>query len=341
MENIKLVKYSKPTPIQRFAIAAGLKNRDLMACAQTGACDTHTAIWGELRHTHTHTHTRHMRSRVHVWTVAVLTRQRVRAGSGKTAAFLFPILSELLSMGKRVGDHLREEGARFPVTTPQALIVAPTRELAVQIYDECRKFCYRTWVRPVVIYGGADSIRQLRDMQDNGCHLMVCTPGRLNDLIERRKVSLRQTKYGRAPIRGAGKQARTHAHHDGTPSARHMSRPMLMYVYVCVCAGTWCWTRRTVCLTWVLSHRFAALSSSLVCPAPIESASAQRRCLTWEVGVMVRCTDLPKERQTLMFSATFPKEVQRLAAQFLRDYVFLTIGRVGSTSENITQVVRP
>ena len=52
-------------------------------------------------------------------------------------------------------------------------------------------------------------------------------------------------------------------------------------------------------------------------------------------------TDLPKQRQTLMFSATFPKEVQRLASQFLNDYVFLTIGRVGSTSENITQVVRP
>jgi hypothetical protein len=57
MENIKLVKYSKPTPIQRFAIAAGLKNRDLMACAQTGACDTHTQPYGASTGTHTHTHT--------------------------------------------------------------------------------------------------------------------------------------------------------------------------------------------------------------------------------------------------------------------------------------------
>ena len=153
LENIRLAKYTKPTPIQRYSLAAGLQGRDLMACAQTG--------------------------------------------SGKTAAFLFPILTELLSTGKRIGDKLREEGARFPVTTPQALIIAPTRELAVQIYDECRKFAYRTWVRPVVIYGGADSVRQLRDMQDNGCHLMVCTPGRLNDLIERKKVSLRQVRYER------------------------------------------------------------------------------------------------------------------------------------------------
>lgn len=42
-------------------------------------------------------------------------------------------------------------------------------------------------------------------------------------------------------------------------------------------------------------------------------------------------------RQTLMFSATFPSEIQKLAQDFLNDYIFLTVGRVGSTSENITQ----
>merc|ERR1711970_1669833 len=46
-----------------------------------------------------------------------------------------------------------------------------------------------------------------------------------------------------------------------------------------------------------------------------------------------------EERQTLMFSATFPKEIQMLARDFLKDYVFLAVGRVGSTSENITQKV--
>ena len=225
LENIRMAKFTKPTPIQRFSIAAGLKGRDLMACAQTG--------------------------------------------SGKTGAFLFPILTELLYTGKRIGDQLREEGARFPMTTPQALVIAPTRELAVQIYDECRKFAYRSWVRPVAIYGGADSIRQLRDMQDNGCHLMVCTPGRLNDLIERRKVSLRQVKH------------------------------------------------------LVLDEADRMLDMGF---EP-------------QIRRIVERSDLPKQRQTLMFSATFPKEVQRLAANFLNDYVFLTIGRVGSTSSNITQNV--
>jgi superfamily II DNA/RNA helicase len=46
-----------------------------------------------------------------------------------------------------------------------------------------------------------------------------------------------------------------------------------------------------------------------------------------------------KQRQTLMFSATFPKEIQVLARDFLDNYVFLAVGRVGSTSENITQKV--
>ena len=47
----------------------------------------------------------------------------------------------------------------------------------------------------------------------------------------------------------------------------------------------------------------------------------------------------PDERQTLMFSATFPKEIQMLARDFLKDYVFLAVGRVGSSSENITQKI--
>ena len=47
----------------------------------------------------------------------------------------------------------------------------------------------------------------------------------------------------------------------------------------------------------------------------------------------------PENRQTLMFSATFPKEIQMRARDFLKDYVFLAVGRVGSTSENITQKI--
>lgn len=47
------------------------------------------------------------------------------------------------------------------------------------------------------------------------------------------------------------------------------------------------------------------------------------------------------ERQTFMFSATFPREIQQLAADFMTDYIFLAVGRVGSASKDVTQTVRP
>lgn len=46
------------------------------------------------------------------------------------------------------------------------------------------------------------------------------------------------------------------------------------------------------------------------------------------------------ERQTFMFSATFPREIQQLAADFMKDYIFLAVGRVGSASKDVTQTVR-
>jgi ATP-dependent RNA helicase DDX3X len=60
-----------------------------------------------------------------------------------------------------------------------------------------------------------------------------------------------------------------------------------------------------------------------------------------QIRQIVEGADMPpkEERQTLMFSATFPRDIQILAADFLRSYVFLSVGRVGSTSENITQQV--
>lgn len=70
-----------------------------------------------------------------------------------------------------------------------ALILSPTRELTVQIYNEARKFCYLSGVRPVVCYGGADIRDQLRDLE-RGCEVLVATPGRLCDLIERARVML-------------------------------------------------------------------------------------------------------------------------------------------------------
>ncbi len=75
------------------------------------------------------------------------------------------------------------------VQEPQAIIVAPTRELVVQIHGDARKFSWGTEVRPVVVYGGTSVGYQLREVE-KGAHLVVGTPGRLLDFIEKGKVGL-------------------------------------------------------------------------------------------------------------------------------------------------------
>jgi len=72
---------------------------------------------------------------------------------------------------------------------PLGLILAPTRELASQIFEEARKFSYCSHVRPCVVYGGADIGSQIRELE-RGCHLLVATPGRLVDMLERGRVGL-------------------------------------------------------------------------------------------------------------------------------------------------------
>uniref|UniRef100_A0A7N9AW73 RNA helicase n=1 Tax=Mastacembelus armatus TaxID=205130 RepID=A0A7N9AW73_9TELE len=228
MGNIALSRYTRPTPVQKYAIPIVKSKRDLMACAQTG--------------------------------------------SGKTAAFLLPILSQIYTDGPGEALNAAKENGKYGRRKqyPISLVLAPTRELALQIYDEARKFSYRSRVRPCVVYGGADIGQQIRDLE-RGCHLLVATPGRLVDMMERGKIGLDHCKYlvldeaDRMLDMGFEPQIRRIVEQDTMP------------------------------------HK----------------------------GV----------RQTMMFSATFPKEIQILARDFLEEYIFLAVGRVGSTSENITQKV--
>lgn len=77
--------------------------------------------------------------------------------------------------------------SRDDTQSPQVLIVSPTRELTLQIYNEARKFSHDTIYRPVVVYGGTSVGHQLRQVE-NGCNIIVGTPGRLIDFLNRRKV---------------------------------------------------------------------------------------------------------------------------------------------------------
>ena len=108
-----------------------------------------------------------------------------QTGSGKTAGFLFPVISMLLKSGPRA----EPEGRRNKCMFISALVLAPTRELASQIYDEANKFCYCTGIRPVVVYGGNNIQDQQRQLE-RGADLLVATPGRLVDLIERGRIRL-------------------------------------------------------------------------------------------------------------------------------------------------------
>src|SRR5207249_4555905 len=80
-------------------------------------------------------------------------------GSGKTAAYLVPIISKLMGKAKKLAaprpnPETFRDGIDEVVAEPLVLIVLPTRELAVQVFNEARRQCYRTMLRPCCVYGG-------------------------------------------------------------------------------------------------------------------------------------------------------------------------------------------
>ncbi|XP_059551024.1 probable ATP-dependent RNA helicase DDX4 isoform X2 [Myotis daubentonii] len=187
-----------------------------------------------------------------------------QTGSGKTAAFLLPILAHMMRDGI-TASRFRE------LQEPECIIVAPTRELINQIYLEARKFSFGTCVRAVVIYGGTQfghSVRQITQ----GCNVLCATPGRLMDVIGKEKIGLRQVRY------------------------------------------------------LVLDEADRMLDMGF---GP-------------EMKKLISCPGMPskEQRQTLMFSATFPEEIQRMAGEFLKlNYLFVAVGQVGGACTDVQQTV--
>lgn len=95
-----------------------------------------------------------------------------QTGTGKTAAFVLPILNRLLD---------------GPRGTPRALIVTPTRELAEQIHQVTKTLAAGTGLKSVTIYGGVGADRQIKALRQ-GVEILVATPGRLLDLIQQRYI---------------------------------------------------------------------------------------------------------------------------------------------------------
>ncbi|UYV65146.1 DDX4 [Cordylochernes scorpioides] len=146
LDNVAKSHYTKPTPIQKYAIPVISSGRDLMACAQTG--------------------------------------------SGKTAAFLLPILQTIL-------DTNSADRFTAPVNAqePLALIVSPTRELSIQIFNEARKFSHETGIQSKLVYGGTSTNYQAIKLREGSCHILVATPGRLLDFVEHGRLSFGRIKF--------------------------------------------------------------------------------------------------------------------------------------------------
>ena len=106
-----------------------------------------------------------------------------QTGTGKTAAFALPIL-----------DKLAKETFDKATRNPRALILAPTRELAIQIGEEFRLYSKFMHLRHSVIFGGVSQKSQVTALH-RGIDILIATPGRLLDLKQQRLVKLNEVKY--------------------------------------------------------------------------------------------------------------------------------------------------
>uniref|UniRef100_A0A7I4EB43 RNA helicase n=1 Tax=Physcomitrium patens TaxID=3218 RepID=A0A7I4EB43_PHYPA len=191
------------------------------------------------------------------WPIAMQSKDVVavaKTGSGKTLGYLVPAFLHLAS-------H-RNNSRKGPT----ALVLAPTRELVMQIHDECAKFGTSSDIVGTCLYGGAPKGPQLRDIE-RGVDIAIATPGRLNDFLEGRKVSLKQVSY----------------------------------------------------LVLDEADRMLDMGFEPQIRKIVENTSPQR--------------------QTLMYTATWPRKVRRMAADFLSNPVQVSIGNVDEFTANkaITQ----
>ncbi|MDP1594327.1 MAG: DEAD/DEAH box helicase [Gallionella sp.] len=181
-----------------------------------------------------------------------------QTGTGKTAAFALPMLQKLLPLATPSPSP-----ARHPV---RALILVPTRELAIQVEVSVKAYAKHSHLRSLVVFGGVDIKTQTPHLR-TGVEILVATPGRLLDHIEQKTVQLNQVQ-------------------------------ML-----------------------VLDEADRMLDMGFM--------PDLKRILAL----------LPKQRQTLMFSATFSNEIKRLSEDFLVNPRLIEVARSNATSENITQKV--
>jgi ATP-dependent helicase YprA (DUF1998 family) len=123
------------------------------------------------------------------WPLAVEGKDLIsiaKTGSGKTCGFLLPVFHH----------HQKATGGQFQrgFAKPILLVLAPTRELSVQILEESQKFGRPLGIRSVCCYGGSSKYPQIQALE-RGVECIIACPGRLNDLLEMKKADLSNIKY--------------------------------------------------------------------------------------------------------------------------------------------------
>ena len=212
-------------------------------------------------------------------------------GSGKTASFLLPLLvyiSALPAFSDPNNSHRRNDG-------PYSIILAPTRELAQQIESEARKFAGPLGFTVVSIVGGHSIEEQAYNLR-NGAEIIIATPGRLVDCIERRIIVLSQCCYvvmdEADRMIDLGFEEPVNKILDAIP------------------------------VTNLKPDTEEAEDAALMAHLPMSLGGGNTRY-----------------RQTMMYSATMPAAVERIAKRYLRRPAMITIGNVGEAVETVEQRV--
>eukprot|EP00931_Biecheleriopsis_adriatica_P032488 TRINITY_DN18959_c0_g1_i1.p1 TRINITY_DN18959_c0_g1~~TRINITY_DN18959_c0_g1_i1.p1 ORF type:complete len:887 (+),score=213.07 TRINITY_DN18959_c0_g1_i1:38-2698(+) len=191
-----------------------------------------------------------------------------QTGSGKTAAYLVPMLASMIKGARGTGAMtVPFEGP----CTPDTLIMSPTRELCLQIYDDTLKFCHDTAFRCVRVYG-QEAVKQQINEIARGADVCVATPGRLLDFASAGILSL----------------------------------------------------------------------ASINCLVLDEADRMLEMGLEHSMRELVEKMDMPPKdsRQTMMFSATFPETIQKLAQDYLYEHLFVTVGAIGSATATVAQIMQ-
>ncbi|KDE07375.1 hypothetical protein MVLG_02416 [Microbotryum lychnidis-dioicae p1A1 Lamole] len=229
--------------------------------------------------------------------IGLLNRDQIgiaETGSGKTAAFVVPMLA-YISRLPPFTDENRSQG-------PYALVLAPTRELAQQIESETNKFCKLLGYKCVSIVGGKEIEAQALSLRE-GAEIVIATPGRLKDCIERSVLVLSQCTY------------------------------VVMDE-----------ADRMVSLGFedVLNFILDALPVSNLKPDSEEAEDGEKMSsmiIAPAEGSTTTESTLALYRQTVMFSATMPPAVERLAKKYLRRPAIVTIGVAGQAVDTVDQRV--